>query len=147
MSKIIEPTELEYFLKCKIQKFIKHVKDNDKTYTRELVILVPEHNDAASSFFRAWLPDTREEYFELVAQMPYPIDSIARLSIHRGPNEKCEKHHLFVMSKGVEELILQNNLIDKTIHVKILPESQDEQHDQVRDSSGDFDLVHGQDSF
>jgi len=148
MSKvIIEPTEQEYVLKCKVIEKVKHVKDHDRQYERRLIYLIPERNDQAMAFFRAWLPDTRGEYFELVADIPNPIASPCRLSVHRGPDEVSENHYLFVMSKGVEEIIQERKLVGKTLIIKILPESSDEVVDQVRDSGGDFDLIHGQESF
>lgn len=143
----LEPTEQIYVLKCQVLSKVKHVKDFERQYTRQLIYLIPEQNDQAQSFFRAWLPETREEFFELVAEIPNPVDSVARLSVHRGPDENSEKHYLFMMSKGVEEIFLERNLIGKTITIKILPESDDQLVDTVRDSSGNFDLVNGQESF
>jgi hypothetical protein len=93
------------------------------------------------------LPEDQGQHYELVGMIAPPIDSPCRLSIHRGPDEKSERHYLFVMSKGVEDIILKYAKEGETLKVQILPESQEEIVDQARDTDGDYDLISGQESF
>lgn len=147
MQNKLEATERTYYLKCRVLVKTKNVKDFERQYTKSMVYLIPEKNDQAGMFFRAWLPEVREEYHEVIAEIPNPVDSPCRLSVHRGPDGVNETHYLFVMSKGVEEIILERKLDGKMINIIVLPESSDEAHDQVRDSGGDFDLISGQETF
>jgi hypothetical protein len=142
-----ELTEKNYFLKCKIKIIKKSVQDHDRQYERTLVILVPEDTDQRTSFLRAWLPEDQGQHYELVGMIAPPIDSPCRLSIHRGPDEKSERHYLFVMSKGVEDIILKYAKEGDTLKVQILPESEEEIVDQARDTDGDYDLISGQEQF
>lgn len=143
---IKSPTDREYHLNCRVKFHRKYVHENGRSYERDLVILVPEDSDERTRFLSAWLPDSREEYFELASIMSPPIDSPCRLSVHRGPDDKSEKHYLFVMSKGVEEIILEHIKEGAIIPLKILPEGAEEILDHAVDSHGNYQLIPGQDS-
>ncbi len=134
-----DPTEREYHLIVKSKFYRKTVNEtiqgHAKSYERELVLFVPEESDQRTRFFMAWLPDSGAEYFELGGYIASPIDSPCRLSIHRGPDEKSERHYLFCMSKGVEEIILTRPE-GSTFRLTIMPASQE--------AEGDFDQVDSQ---
>lgn len=134
-----DPTERSYHLIAKSKFYRKtvneEIKGHMKSYERELVLLVPVESDQRTSFLTAWLPDSASEHFELGAFIASPIDSPCRLSIHRGPDDRSEKHYLFCMSKGVEEIILKRPE-GSTFHIKTMPASQE--------AEGDFDQVDSQ---
>jgi hypothetical protein len=142
-----EPTERKYKIKGKVKFYRKNVVDHGRRYERVLAIIIPETSTEQMMFFNAWLPDTKEEYHELTGLIGSPVNSACKLSIHRGPDEKSEKHYLFVMSKGVEEELIKYEQEGKTLELTILPESEEMVGDEAKDSSGDFDLISGQENF
>lgn len=131
-----EPDERTFQLKCKVVVKEISVVDDDRKFTRRVVLLVPEDNDQRSMFLATWLPDTAEQHYELVGFVKSPIDSPARLSVHRR-NQRHDNHHLFMMSKGVEEIILENRLEGKFLDVTILPASMDEAADDMKDTGNE----------
>jgi len=137
----------DFYLRCKVKFFEKWVDDNGRRYFRKLVILIPDEGDERTRFLNRWLPETLEEHFELGVTIAPPIDSPCRVSVHRGPSEKSLYHHLFVMSKGVEDIILQYVKEGSYLNVTVLSEDNEEILDQAKDANGDYDLIHGQTSF
>jgi len=144
---VAEPEQKIYVLKCKVKFVRKNVKDGPRQYERTLAILVPQESDERTKFFTAWLPELKSEHFELAGIISAPIDSACRFSIHRGPDEKSEAHYLFVMSKGVEDVLIEAEMEGKTVYVEILPEGSDEEADNALEAGGDYDLISGQESF
>jgi hypothetical protein len=106
METITQPTELRYNLKCKI--LIKEVTYQDHqskgvtNVTETLVYLIPQESTQRDLFYAAWLPDTREERFEIGFTVGHPINGFVRGCIKRR-NETIKDHHIFIMSKGAEE--------------------------------------------
>lgn len=140
-----EPTERAYKLKCKV--LIKKIQTEDlgKKFERTLCFLIPEEGDQRTAFFSAWLPEEFEdskEYFEIGMLIEPPIDSPCRGSIHRA-NANCNKHHIFIMSKGVEEDFIKSKWRWKkeTINLTVLPENFESDMPDARDSDGSYDLV------
>lgn len=134
---------LKYTLIVKT-KFVRKTVYEDHLkaqFEREMVILIPEHNDECGRFFRAWLPDTTDEYYELGVEIGSPVFSPSRVSIHRAPHPYSDSHFLFVMSKGVEEDLLRQPE-GKRLQVIILPQSSEEILDHAKDSSqGNYHTV------
>jgi hypothetical protein len=141
-----EPTERTYNLKCKILTKMIHVSDvNAKgdpiEFDRKVVYLIPEKTSQGIAFLNAWLPDVNDtqNYFEVAAYILPPIDSPARLAVERN-NKFCNEHHLYVMSKGVEDMLV-NFKKEEIIKLDILPESSEDAADNARDTDGDYDVI------
>ena len=144
-QRIPEPTDRKYIMNCRLRFYRKTVVDNQGVHgliqtERNLVMLVPDESDQRTQFLSAWLPDTQEEYFELAGYISMPIDSPCRFSIHRGPDAQSERHYLFVMSKGVSD-ILERFTEGRVFSVTILPESEEDQADYAKDSDdGNYEV-------
>lgn len=141
----MELQDLEYNLIVETKFVFKTVVEEKlKTrYERKLVILVPEQNTECMRFFRAWLPETSDlnDYYEIAAELGGPINSPCRLSVHRGPHPYSDKHFLFVMTKGVEELLLKLPE-SRRFHLKVLPQGEDVATDFAKDSDeGNYQVV------
>jgi hypothetical protein len=144
-DEIDDPTEREYHLECKVA--IKTVRSFDQkpngeefVIDRTMAFLIPEYNDQCTYFLNAWLPETREEVFEIATFIKPPIASPCRVGIRRG-NEIIEKHHMVVMSKGIEEELVDKKFDGKSIRLQVLPASMDNDilaHEKAKDSSGSF---------
>ncbi|NJM09373.1 MAG: hypothetical protein HC883_00275 [Bdellovibrionaceae bacterium] len=138
-----DPTEREYFLTCKTKFFRKSVteeiKGHAKSYDRTMVLLIPQESDERNRFLSAWLPDNIETYYEIAAYISYPVDSPARLSVHHRDG-KSPYHYLFVMSKGVEDILLQVPEYS-TVKVHVLPASHDSEADFARETDHDFEVM------
>lgn len=131
--------EQSYFLKCRASVFSLWVDDAGRKYQSYILILVPEMNDQAAKFFDAWLPEDSDKHYELAGYIQAPIASNARLSVHRR-NDRCEKHHLTVMSRGVADEI-QKYALDKVINVEIFPSSRELESLESKETSGDFTKI------
>ena len=121
-------TQRRYHLTCKTRFFKKTVVDNlpggnVKRYERTLVFLIPQESDERSRFLSAWLPDTTKDYYEMSSFISSPVDSPSRLSVHRA-DQRCEKHYLVVMSKGVEDILIKMKE-GTTLSVQVLKASED----------------------
>ena len=141
----------EYTLECEVQKITETYKEisDGKQHETTSVILVPRvETTEASRFFTTYLPDTstvcldcgnedlrvyqdqcpkcggstHTEYSEVPSWIAYPVDGPARLAVLR-KNNYCPKHHLYVMSTGAEQDLL--NMVGKKVQVKILPTLED----------------------
>lgn len=134
-----EKIEQTYHLKCRARVFSLWVDDAGRKYQSKILILVPEMNDQAARFFDAWLPDEADKHYELAAYIELPIASMARLSVHRR-NDRCEKHHLTVMSKGVAEEI-EKYALNKVINVETYPSSKELESLGSKETSGDFTKI------
>lgn len=140
----LEPTEMEYHISA-IVKFVDvDVQDGDRRYKSKLVLLIPEDSTQQMLFFNAWLPEVSEEFFELTAIIKTGVQSFARLAILRRKQGICDRPYLMIMSKGVAEDFIHYRMEGRRIELVIQPESCDELADKAKDSSGDFDLIHGQ---
>ena len=131
--------EQEYFLKCRASVVSLWVDDAGRKYESKILILVPEMNDQAARFFDAWLPEDADKHYELAGYIRAPIASKARLSIQRR-NDRCDKHHLTVMSKGVADEI-EKFALDKVLSVEIFPSSRELESLESKETSGDFTKI------
>jgi hypothetical protein len=147
---LTEDTYRNYVVRAKV--VVKEIQFEDYQSTgrfmnsRKMVFLVPVSGQM-TAFFDAWLPEfSREEdaakraaghlfhFNEVVGRIEHPIHGLARLAVMRG-NERCEKHHLFMMSYGLSLLMIEQNLDGQEIEIEILPENADELADLA--SKGD----------
>lgn len=140
----MELTDKKYHLLART-KFVEKtvIEEELKTqYVRRMVILIPDLNDEAMRFFRAWLPETTEDYYEVVAELGAPVHSPCRLSVHRKPHPYSNDYHfLFVMTKGVEDDLLQFPQGTR-IQLTVLSQDSDEAADFAKDSDdGNYQLV------
>lgn len=100
------------------------------------VVLIPRDSDATNMFFSAWLPDVVEEHSEVVLQIGRPVYGPCRVAVLRR-GKYHDRPHLFVMSKGVEE-ILENQdgvVLDNLV---VMPANKDEFGDGAADSAKDI---------
>jgi hypothetical protein len=135
-------TKRKYVLKCWIRKYRGQAQQGLQGGLSEYdaVLLIPEINDQSGKFFDAWLPDPLESNtVEIVASMPHPVNSGCRLSVHR-MDERCPaRHYLFVMSKGVEDIL--KHLDGQKIMITVRPETEDEVADSAIEPDSSFDVV------
>lgn len=103
----INPLERTYNLTAKVKVIRKTGKQGVKDTGSEfkIVVLVLEQNDETTRFYSAWLADTENENFECLATMGHPIYGSMRLAVCRG-NANYPEPHLFVMSKGIEDVLV-----------------------------------------
>lgn len=137
-------TQRRYHLSCKTRFYTKTVEDVlpggvTKRYERTLVLLIPQESDERSRFLSAWLPETTQDYYEVSSFISSPVDSPSRLSIHRA-DERCEKHYLVVMSKGVEDILVRLRE-GTTINIQVLKASEDSEADFAPDTEYNFEVV------
>lgn len=140
-----DPTYKKYNLTCTTKFFSKEIKEDIgkgviQSYRRKLVLLVPETNDEFYRFASAWLPSDSKSHFELAAQLAAPAHSPVRLSVHLGHDEKLDKPYLFVMSKGVEDILVKYKE-GLRLQVTTLPANEDDEADNVEASQGNFEVM------
>lgn len=141
-----DPTYRKYVLSCKTKFVTKNVSEEIKAgvvnqYQRHMVLLVPQESDQRTRFLSAWMPETMEEYFELVLDLGAPIHGPTRASIHMGHDQWCDRPYLTIMSKGVEEILLKFSE-GITVQAVVLPANMDGEADQGADSSeGNYEVV------
>lgn len=122
--------ERKYELECRVVVKERAYRDwKDRQYAEKMVYLVPIDCSDRVPFFMAWLPDTENERNELVVYVQNPVDSPCRVSIFRA-NSKHHEHHLFVMTKAVEDKLRNYN--DRIVRVVALPETEDAMADDVQ---------------
>lgn len=138
MAKPLDPNEREYVLSCVVEFVKGSTTVRGLKMDRTMAILVPKDNDQREMFLRAWLPDVKEQTFEVVGYVPGVVDSPCRFSVHRGPDKYSERHYLFVMSKGVEETLVERVKAGETIvGVKIYGADADIEEEAVADNTAD----------
>jgi hypothetical protein len=135
-----DPQKREYHLKCEVKYVKGSTEVKGKKIDRTMVVLIPKESDQRTYFLSAWLPDVKEQHYELVGYIPNPIDSNFRCSIHRGPDVYSENHYLFIMTKGVEEDFIEKHLEGQSVNVRIFGEDNEESADSVRESDGNFEV-------
>jgi hypothetical protein len=124
-------TQKEYHLKCKIAaKSRPHRSGSGQRYDAQVVILIPEHNAQGIRFFRAWeVEDSGDDYkFEFAVFYPEPLGITGRASV-AWPNDLCDKIHIMVMNKTVEDILLRK--VGQTIDITVYGEDDDEKADEV----------------
>lgn len=144
MSDEFDLTQRRYNLRCKTKFYRKTVNDqlpngSFRTYERTLVLLVIEESDERTRFLQAWLPETTDQHYELTANIAFPVDSPARLSIHRA-DARCDRHYLLVMSKGVEDILvkLREGL---PLTLQTCRASEDTEADYAPETEYDFEVI------
>lgn len=145
-------TERHYNLKCKVKKIRQTYReiDDGKQHETTSVILVPDvEQTEAMMFLTAWLPEVfmicidcgnenlkagdqkcnkcgsqkvKLEHTECASFIGYPVNSPCRLAVLR-KNNYCDQHHLYVMSTGVEQELL--NMEGKLISVTTFKGTED----------------------
>ena len=158
----LDGTEREYNIKCKI-KVIKHFffeEADGKYHETTSVFLIPDFEAGETAMFlNAWLPDSstvcldcsnsnlmfemktcpkcqskriHTPHSEVATFLPYPVNSPCRMAVMR-KNNRCNQHHLFVMSSGVEDDL--RRMDGKSIYVKCFPGTEDVVADSAKDIS------------
>ncbi len=141
-----DPTYKKFNLKCKV-KFIKKSISEDigkgrrANYDRVMAILIPQESDECYRFYAAWVPDTVEQHFELTGVIGHPVHSPCRFSVHRGHDGRSDRPYLFVMTKGVEDLIVRYKKEGDEMNVVTMPANEDSEADYVEASDGNFRVV------
>jgi hypothetical protein len=130
--------ERRYNLKCKVIAKDCSYEDEQSTgnsqVTEKLVFLLPQDNQERTLFYNAWLPEDAESHVELGVTMGHPLYSTFRSALWRA-TPFVREIHLFVMTKGAEEILkkLDGQLVD----VEILGE----QEDYLLDGQVDYELT------
>ena len=140
-----DPSYKKYNLTTKIKFIRKSVREDIgggkiQSYERKMVILIPQEGDETNRFYYAWVPSTQEEKYELAGVIGSPVNSPCRFSVHMGHDEKSEKPYLFVMSKGVEDIIVKMREGD-LVRVTTLPANEDSEADYAQDAQGNFEAI------
>lgn len=145
-------TEREYDIKCEVRVFrhsYKEIADSRQHETKSVALIPDIETTEAMMFLNAWLPSTfkvcldcessnlkandvkcpkcgskniKMEWTECAAFISYPVGSPCRCAVLR-KNDYVDKHHLFVMSSGVEDELL--NLNGRYVYVKIFEGTKD----------------------
>lgn len=145
-------TQKRYRLRVAVKFFRKTVNEEiggkKISRDRKMVLLIPQDSDQRTYFLNAWLPETQTEYFELAGFLSAPVDSPCRFAIFRGPDEKSEKHYLFVMTKGVEDVIVKYVKEGTILNLETFKAAEDGETDHAIDvSEGNYDLIAGHTEF
>jgi hypothetical protein len=133
-STVKKPTERSYTFNCHV--VVKEVTYSDeqstgtKLVTEKLVFLMPEQSTQRDLFYSAWLPDTDATPQEVGCEMGHPVFSTFRAALWRR-SQFVGDIHLFVMSKGAEELL--KPLEGRRLEVTVLGEQEDTRLDEQRD--------------
>ncbi len=146
-EEIDDPTQRRYTLRCALRFYNTTIREQvggkDLQYSRKLAFLLPQESDERSRFLSAWLPDQIDEHFEIAGFIRPPIDSPVRLSVFRGPDKRCERHYLMVMSKGVEDILVRLRE-GSEILLTTFAAHEESEADHARDTSdGNYDLIPG----
>lgn len=137
-------THRDYKLTCKLRFFETTVKgdasNKGQAYERKLALLIPQESDARTQFLTAWLPEVEGEYYELSGYIGHPVDSPCRFSIHRRDQKSPEQHYLFVMSKGVEDVLCKCKP-GQLLNVTAFSATKEDEADYAVDSNLDIEAV------
>lgn len=126
-----------YMLRCKVLVKNCSYEDEQSTGTtivsEELVFLLPQVSTERDKFYIAWMP-SEEAYQELGVEAAHPLFSTFRVSLFPRSNNLNEPH-LFVQSKGAEEIL--KRLDGQMVMVEVLGEDED----SLLDGQLDHDLT------
>jgi hypothetical protein len=120
--------QVRYHLRCKV--IVKDCTYEDQQskgnqlIAERLVFLYPEESDERTRFYMAWLPDA-ESYQEIGCEMGHPVFSAFRAALYRKStfHTDLQDNHIFVMSKGAEEIL--KRLDGQMVNVEILGEQEE----------------------
>lgn len=133
----LKPEEQRYNIKCKVIAKEVTYADEQSTgtvnVTEKLVFLVPQASTQRDLFFSTWLMDTIEQPSEVVCVCGHPVYSTFRAALWRR-TQFVGEIHLFVMSKGTEEILKE--LDGQFITIEVLGQ----QEDTLADNQRDWDL-------
>jgi hypothetical protein len=132
--------QTRYFLRCKV--FVRDCTYEDQQSTgnvnisERLVFLCPEEGDQRTLFYKAWLPDI-DGHQEIGCEMGHPVYSAFRAALYRKSSfhEELPDNHIFVMSKGAEEIL--KRLDGQIVNVEVLGE----QEEALLDGMLDHELI------
>lgn len=139
-----DPTFKKYFLNCKVKFFKKTITEDIghgriTNYERNMVLLIPQESDECHRFYHAWVPSVVTQHYELAGIIGSPINSPARFSVHMGHDERCDRPYLYLMSKGVEDIIAGMITEGRVLRVTTLPANEEDEADNAQDASdGNF---------
>lgn len=110
----------------------KGKKQEVKTQTEaDLIFLVPDDSSEADRFLAAWLPDTDDETFEILLQMPRPVYGMCRVAIRRA-SQWMPRPHLQVMSLGAETRLLSYLSENKEARIEVVSQPS-EAEEEIED--------------
>ncbi len=148
-EKIIDPQDIKYFVKFRLRFSTITVRDQKSSgeefsFQSQRCFLIPcTDTDQGVDFMDAWLPDIGTSpgtTYEVAAVFPQPIASEGKIGVRR-MNNQCDLHHCTIISKGVEEDVLKFMKSGDLLVLEVLPKSQMHRADNMRESSGDYDLA------
>jgi len=131
--------QTRYFLRCKVYArectYEDQQSKGNQQISEKLVFLSPEEGDQRTLFYKAWLPDV-EGFQEIGCEMGHPLYSAFRAALYRKStfHSDLPDNHIFVMSKGAEEIL--KGLDGQIVNVEVLGE----QEEALLDGQIDFDL-------
>lgn len=138
-----DPTQKRYHITCYLKFHRTTVREEtgkgEKSYERTLALLIPDYNDQAALFLSAWMPDTIEQWHEVTGFFPPPVMSPSRFSVHRGRDGKVDRPYLTVMSKGVEDILL-NFKEGQRFLINIFKASEDAEADHAIEADHNFEV-------
>ncbi|MEO5348863.1 MAG: hypothetical protein H7836_04380 [Magnetococcus sp. YQC-3] len=133
----LKPEEMRYHLKAKVIAKDVTYQDEQSTgttnVTEKLVFLLIEPGTQRDLFYACWLPDTNDTPSEIVCMSGHPLNTSFRAALWRR-SQFVGDTHLFVMSKGAEEVLKEMN--GRSISFDVLGQ----QEDSVADTQRDWDL-------
>ncbi len=133
-----QPTQIRYFLKCKV--VVKDVSYDDEQstgvqkVTENFVYLIPQEGTQRTKFLMTWLPDTDLECQEIGCEIGHPVYSLFRAALWRR-TVHMEQIHIMVLTKATEDLLKPLN--GKTVQLEVLGEDEDE----ILDGQADVDMA------
>lgn len=146
LQKVLQPTEKQYHLRCKVLVQSKTV-DQERVggkITRietKMVYLLPLESTQRDLFYAAWMPEVDEDdaanfggtsSYEIGLLLGSPVSGPARATFHRANREVPAQPHIFIMSLGASKDL--EPLDGRTIEVTVLSEKDDEVLDLMKDA-------------
>ena len=134
-------SQRRYYLTCKVYVRDCSYEDVQSTGTtlvsEKLVFLVPQESDQKTLFMMAWAPE-EDAYQEIGCEVGYPVYSPFRGALYRVSSfhPDIPMNHIFVMSKGAEEIL--KRLDGQIVNVEVLGE----QEESLLDGMVDHELTY-----
>lgn len=130
-----DPTMREYVIRAKVkvvkQSWFQGLLGGKTEF--KAALLIPEEGDSTTMFYSAWLPDAANEHFEIVMEFGHPVYGTCRAAVLR-QGKFYQKPHIFIMSKGVEEILVKKDGM-RIENIKILPAAFDDRADSAIDTN------------
>lgn len=121
----VEPTEIEYNIKCRIKRIEKGFVDSRRRQlSADMILLLPDVADSdCQRFLTAWLPDTDDQTFEVLGWLKTPFHSPARMAISRARPHCPEQPFLMLMTTELKDYM--KRYLGETVEIKIYPASKE----------------------